>query len=172
MGRQIGFYANHEDEQALLDVCESQSLIALPQLVPTGAEPEGASPKQFRIPPGQSYFYLLPGELAIVEAFYEELPDGKEAKLLAHTSPVIELHPSPRKGRELYNGRLYVAMREQSTLYKVVNRAYERLARAVRNWTPTDKYHFYVGARTTQEAIGGTLRLMHHNEELHPVRHP
>ncbi|MET0625890.1 MAG: hypothetical protein ABW250_23350 [Pyrinomonadaceae bacterium] len=167
MGKQIVFYAVEEDHDLLLGHAQEAGLLALPELLPAGARPEPLHVREFNPEPGQSFFYLLPSEVAPVEVWYREVPGRPSvSKLDDSVSPVIEFAPSPRRDDAVHDGRLYLGMEKGEHLFDVVSKKFDRLARPIRGWARTTQFNFHVGPRTAELARAGDIRLMHHQIEL------
>ncbi len=167
MGKQIVFYAVEEDHDLLLRHAQEVGLLALPELLPAGARPEPKPVAEFKPEAGQSFFYLLPSEVAPVEVWYREVPSRPSlSKLDDSVSPVIELAPSPWRDGGVYDGRLYLAMEKGEHIFNVASKKFDRLARPIREWARTTQFKLHVGPRTAELARAGDIRLMHHQIEL------
>jgi|GEM_PF-1657626 len=170
MGTQIGFYAIEKDHATLLELADRVGFVALPELIPNESKPRATRPTLFELPGEHGRFYLLPDDLALVEAFYGQTHyDPSQAALLSQTSPVIEFSLSTRKGDEVYPGRLYLGLARDATLYPIVRKKFDSLVREVRKWAKTGQFNFYVGPYTAELSQAGRVRLMWGSHILMPV---
>jgi hypothetical protein len=169
MGLQIGFYAIEKDHDTLLQLAEEKGLVALPELIPVNAKPKAYAPTEFKLPDGQSRFYLLASDIQVDDSFYGRTQyDPSQAVLLNRTVPIIEFTPSTRKKDEVEPGRLYIAMEKDDRYYSIVRKKYDLLAREVRKWARTDQFRFYVGPHTAELTKDGTVDLMWGRHRLKP----
>lgn len=165
MGTQIRFYAVDDDHASLLQLAHDKGLSALPHIVPTDSydltgHAEAVSPLQFRHAENEGHFYLIPQEIPLVEAFYKQM-NGRpsEAMMMPYVSPVIEFTPCSREGDKVYHGRIYIDAPTDDPWSPVIYKAYESLARHIKQWTDVG-YSTYVGTRTLQLVRIGKIRLM------------
>lgn len=168
MGQQIGFYAIKQDHLSVLALMDELGLLAIPELKPTNRSITGVSPRDFQLEGEQTFFYLLPGELAPAEAFYSELDTTPStSKLLPLSSPVIEFTPCCLKDSQLFDGRIHFGTSSDDPRFTFPARAYEKLASYIRQWRRTNRFGFYVGPETASLSRSAQIRLMHHRIELH-----
>ncbi len=161
MRSQVTFYAVEQDFASLLNFAQDRGLLALPRIVPTDvydlAQVEALSPLQRR---GEGSFYLMPEEVPVVEAFYKEFDkDPSRSYLMPHVSPVIKTGPCRREDDELYHSRIYIAAPRQGPGAARIHKAYDELARYLRQWTKVEE-GTYAGPVTFQRVKKGEIRLM------------
>jgi len=163
MAQQVNFYALEDDHGSILRMAQDVGLLALPRVVSTElyelAQVKAVSPRKSRLTHGETYFYLIPDSIAVVEAFYEPMESEPEKScLMAHVSPVIELAPSYRLQDRVHHGRLYIDAPTLDPWSPEVYRAYEKLARRIRKGPKVSRY-LYVGPKTMRLAKSGQIKL-------------
>lgn len=176
MAQQVNFYALEDDHSSILRMAQDVGLLALPRVVETElyelAQVKAVSPRKYRLAQGETYFYLIPDSIAVVEAFYEPMEsDPEKSFLMAHVSPVIEFAPSYRLQDRVHHGRLYIDAPTHDPWSPQLYRAYEKLARSIRNWQKVMQ-HLYVGRKTMRLAKSGQIKLpgMHRKKPVYQSR--
>lgn len=166
MGKQINFFMAKADLAEFLVSLSELGFWVVPRVKAADAVPEKVA--LTAVPSsGTSHLYLVPAELSPVEAMYHEAPTepDKEVLSLRH-SPVLEFALPTDEDRELRDGRVYFQTERSLTHYKVVQTAFNKVARLISKWPKTKKYGFYVGPVAASNVRAGRSRLLHHKEPL------
>jgi len=150
MRRQVNFYyALEHDHDFIRGLAQEAGLLALRSVVSTEAYDlarlNAVPPLDFELAEGETYFYLIPDSVAVVEAFYEPMEnDPAKSWLKSWVSPVIEFAPSYRLQDRVHHGRLYIDALGCDPWSQNLYRTYEKLARRIRKWEKVSR-SLYVG---------------------------
>jgi len=173
MSKQVRFFVTKDDIAALLSVADQLGCRAIAEVIPTDSTPSVESPTKVTHDSESeaAFFYLLPSEFAVVEAFYQELEfEPGRSKLLARTSPVIEVSPGSVGGSKPIEGRIYLAQDDSDPRYSTTLDYFDRLRNWIReNWTKTDDGKFFLGEETTRLCRSGNHQLSYGGKVLQPI---
>jgi hypothetical protein len=166
MGKQIRFFMAEWDLAGFVDALRKIGFWSVPRVLPTDAVPERISIADVDLG-ATSHLYLVPAELAPVEAMYDDAPSepGKEV-LNLRKSPVLEFAVPQQDGTELREGRIFMQTAPSHPLYRHAEAAFRKLSQLVGKWPKTDKYDFRVGPHAARMQREGKARLVHFNIEL------
>ena len=166
MSRKVRYWVVQEHLTDLLAVADQAGCRVIPEVVITDSVPEAVLPTQYKSPVDcdleSCQFYLLPGEFAVVEAFYEEMTtyEPGRSKLISDTSPVIEVSPCAVDSLQPVEGRLFFDQTPDDPRYSVTLKLFNKLKRyIVKNWSKTENGKFYVGRHTTQMCRSGKTQI-------------
>lgn len=171
MSKQVLFFATINDITEFLAYAEQHGCDAIPEVIPTDSEPIVVPPTKFPLDnPGTDFFYLLPGEFSVVEAFYQALEFEPElSKLLSRTSPVIEFSPGFVCTTEPVEGRIYISQDTSDARFRITNRLYNQLRNWIaRNWTKTEDGKFFLGRQATDLCRSGKSQISYGGKMLQP----
>lgn len=168
MGKQVGFFANDKDYSELMKEAQAMGLVATTEITQIEDGPSVSTPTEFRLPEGNSFFYLFPESISPDElAFIPLREDPSLLKIDVREAPVIQINVSPIDGDKIGPpGRVYMGLKTSSEHYNTVSKLYNRLARRVKKWAKTAEFVFHVGPDTEQLVKEGKLRLMDFRLEL------
>jgi hypothetical protein len=153
MSRQVQFIVRKEDHIELLQFAAGQGFQAIPQIIEADTVPIAQCPTTFSSSRSDlSYFYLLPHEFSVAEAFYKELPYKPEySKLLADTSPVIEISPMTILSNESKRGRIYFCEEKDDPRYAGALKAFNSLARFIKKWPLLKTGRIHIGPKASEQ---------------------
>ncbi|PQO29040.1 hypothetical protein [Blastopirellula marina] len=171
MSKQVRFFVTKDDIAALMSVADQLGCRVIARVIPTESTPWVESPTKVTHDSEAAFFYLLPSEFAVVEAFYQELEfEPGRSKLIARTSPVIEVSPGSVAGSKPIEGRIYLQQDDSHPRYSTTLRYFDRLRNWIRkNWTKTDDGKFFLGEETTRLCRSGNFQLLYGGKTLQPI---
>lgn len=165
------FFVANRDLVELLAFAEQQECQAIPEVIPAESTIVARRPSEIseESPIGGDFFYLIPGDFAVVEAFYQEMEfEPGRSKLLARTSPVIELCPC-FAGTKPLEGRIYFAQESSDPRYTTTLQLFEHLQEWIAaNWTNTTTGSFYLGRDTARLCHSGAVDVSYGGKPLQP----
>jgi len=168
MSRQVRFFIVNDDLQELLAFAEQLGCRAVPQIIDSNNEPDAYPPTKYTSQ-SEGFFYLLPGGFAVVEAFYHEMTKYApgRSKLIAHTSPVIEVCPGRVDSSDPVEGRIYHCQISSDPRYRKTLQTYNKLKKfIVDNWPKTTDGRFYFGRHAARLRRSGETRVTYGGEVL------
>lgn len=144
MSKQLRFFATRKDMAAFLLFAECIGCQAIAEVIPLDSVPVSGRPTVVFGASESAFFYLMPGEFSVVEAFFQDVEfEPGWSKLLPWVSPVIECsHNTP----EPNEGRIYLSQDEGDPRYPTTVSCFERLCNwIVENWTKADDGRIFLG---------------------------
>jgi hypothetical protein len=148
MSKQLRFFVVKEDIDQFLQFAEQNGFRGVPEVIESETIPDAQRPTDVDVPPNADFFYLLPHQFAAVEAFYKELPYEPEfSKLIARTSPVIEVSPVEVARDKPKEGRIYICQDSSDPRFDTAMKAYELLAAFLKKWPKSSDGRFHIGPK-------------------------
>jgi hypothetical protein len=146
MSKQVRFLVVRDDLMQFLAFAEEQGFRALPVVIESDTIPDERRPTNAAFEHNYDFFYLLPSDFAVVEAFYDELPNYPGlSRLLDETSPVIEVSPAIAPRDLPAEGRIYIDPDSQDPRGPAAMRSFDVLARFLKKWPKSSDGRFHVG---------------------------
>lgn len=150
MSKQLRFFVVKDDLDQFLQFAEQNGFRGVPEVIESETIPIAQCPTNVKVQPNAEFFYLLPHQFAAVEAFYKELPyEAGFSKLIARSSPVIEVSPVVVATDKPTEGRIYICQDSDDPRFDTAMKAYETLAGFLRKWPKSSDGRFHIGPQAT-----------------------
>lgn len=148
MSKQLRFLVVKEDMNQFLRFAEQNGFRGVPEVMETGAVLVAQPPTEVDIQPHTDFFYLLPQQFTAAEAFYQDLPfEAGFSKLIARTSPVIEVSPVVCSNDLPKEGRIYICQDSSDSRFDIAMKAYAKLAAFLNKWPKTHDGLLQIGPK-------------------------
>src|SRR5882672_11265828 len=129
MSQQIGLFMTESDLDKFVESLRSIGFWSVPRVLPKNAVPDRVNLTEVD-PRGSSHLYLVPSELAPVEAMYPDAPSEPDKQVLdLRNSPVLEFALPTQRGTELHEGRIFMQTNSKHPLYKHAAKAFRKIAK-------------------------------------------
>jgi hypothetical protein len=148
MSKQLRYFVVKEDIDQFLQFAEQNGFRRVPEVIESETIPVAQRPTDVDVQPSSHFFYLLPHQFAAAEAFYKELPyEAGFSKLIARTSPVIEVSPVEVANDKPKEGRIYICQDSSDPRFNMAMKAYELLAGFLKNWPKSSDGRYHIGPK-------------------------